>query len=553
MTHAASPADPHAAPPRSARASHAPTDGEPWWWLALFAALLLLLRFAVANLGRFTEGDDISIAAGVAALHRDSPGDAYRYGVQVGYYHLVSWLTGVLGGRLLTIPDVMVWLSIVAGVVIPVAGVRAFRDELTRGERWLVGALLVANPIIWQASRYGNTAIISVALTVVAATILSNRPQRTGEALAMACFAGAMFERADAVLATGGLFALLWRTHRAIVRAAVPLALCGGVVAGAYAALVLFDPRMGDVVGAVAQHSINPISTRFLEYFLFGVSPVPLLMAAAGARDLQRGRAMLLAVIGAWVVPFVAFYFTNTTTPRYLMQLMPPLAIASSVGVLGSLAAAGWRRVASQAVVFPLVFAHLFVGLSDFSPAKRRSWLTDAVLPSDDGPVFTGALLYKSFVMRPPAERVWWRPRRFAPWNEVERSLVLAFDTLRTGSRRGKRIALITNPSYGNEAHYFAQVAEVEIAGQEPGMAFNRLTRTTLGGATITMAGARLLAESKRQLPAAAGDEVWGLFPSRAVADSLLRPLVAPGLVLRPQPDWPSAQRLWRYTVEPGS
>lgn len=529
------------------------TTDDPRWWLPLFAGTLLLLRFAVANMGRFAEGDDISIAAGVAAVLRDSPGDAYRYGVQVGYYHLVAFITGLLGGRLLTIPDVMIALSVVAGVVIPVAGVRMFRADLTRGERWMVGALLAANPIVWQAGRYGNTAIVSVALTIVSAAILSNRPGWRGEAIAMLCFAGAISVRADSVLASAALLAMLWRTHRSIVRAALPLALCGVVVAGTFASLLLLDPRMSDVVRSVARHTINPIKTRFLEFLLFGISPVPLLMAAAGARDLQRSRAYLLAILGAWIVPFTAFYFTNTTTTRYLMQLVSPLTIAAAVGVLGTLGASGWQRLASQTIVFPLVFVHLLVGLSDFSPSQRRSWLTDAVLPSDDGPVYTGALLYKSFVLRPARDRIWWRPQRFAPWNEVERSLVQAFDTLRTETRAGTRITFMTYPATNNEAHYFAQVAGVTVTEQEPGPAFGRVTRMTLGGVKLTMVGLQHLAQTRRPVPVAAGDELWTIFPSRAVADSLVAPILPSGLTLRALPDWPGAKRLWRYTVERGS
>ena len=525
-------------------------EHEPWWWLLLFAVGLLVLRFSVATWGRFTEGDDISIAAGVAALERGALGDAYRYGVQVGYYHLVAFLNKVSGGDLLAIPDVMVAISVVAGVVIPVAGVRAFRDELTRGERWMAGALLAANPIIWQASRYGNTASASVALTMGAATILSNRPSWRGEALAMACFAGAMLMRADAVLATGVMFALLWRTHRSFVRAALPLVLCGGVVAAIFGSLLLFDPRMGDVLKSVEQHSERPITTRFVEFLVFGMSPVPLLMAAAGARDLQRGRPLLLAVLGVWMLPFVAFYFTNSTTARYLMQLMPPLCVAAAVGVRGSLARAGWPRTVSWAVVLPLVFAHLFTGLSDFSPARRRSWLTEAVLDSDDGPVYTGALLYKSLVLRPDRERRWWSPPRFAPWNEVERSLTLMFDTLAAGTRRGQRVVIVTNPAYGNELHYFAQVAGMTMLGNEPGPEFGRVWRMAKGGAVVTTVGMNHLREVRAPLPVTAGDELWGVFPSRAVSDSLMLPIVPSGLTLRPLADWPNAKRLWRYTVE---
>jgi len=518
-------------------------------WVLVAAFALFVLRFLSANFGQFSEGDEISIAAGVAALHRGVPGDAYRYGLQSGYYHLVSLLTGLVGGGLYTIGDVMVALSVAAGTAIPVAGVFAFRDTLTRGERWLLCALLAANPVIWQSSRYGNTAMTSVALTVLATVILSNRPQLKGEVAALVLFGGAVLVRADAVLVSGAVLALLWRRHGRFWRAAVPLAVTGAVVGGIVALQLLVDPRMGDVLGAVASHTENPISTRFAEFLLFGMSPIPLLMAAAGARDLQRERAILLAVLGAWVVPLIAFYFTNTTTPRYLLQLMFPLSIAAAVGVAGSIAKRPGWKVLSGAAVLGLTFVHLFVGLSDFAPSKRRSWLTEAILRSDDGPVWTGALLYKTFVMRPAHMGPAWAQRRFRPANEVERSLVQIFDTLASGTRRARRIVLVAAPGYGNEVHFFAHVAGVRMTAAEPGIAFNRVTRMELGGAELVTVGIRQLEQSETAVPARTGDEVWALYPSQDEAERALARHLPAGTVLRAESPWPRAGRLWRYTL----
>lgn len=542
------------APSLTTARSH-PTDGrsEPRWWLPTFVVCILLLRIVGADFGRFYEGDDISLAAGIAALVRDGPGDTYRYGVQVGYYHLLAWLTALAGGRLMSIPDLMTWVSVLAGTMLPVVATRAFRHDLTRGERWMFAALLVANPVIWQASQYGNTATLSVALTLATLTILSNRPGALWEGVAMACLAAAILVRADAVLASGAVFAMLWRTHRSFVRAAMPLVICGAAVAGTFAALLLFDSRMDGVVQSVAAHLQNPITTHFATYLLYGMSPVPLLMAAAGARDLQRSRGWVLAILGAWIVPFLAFYFTNTTTPRYLMQLMPPLCIAAAVGTLGSLAPTGWARIATRAVVLPLTFLHLFVGLGEFSPTTHRGWLTESMLSSDDGPAWTGALLYKTFVRRPDREQAAWRLQRFAPWNEVERSLVQAFDSLATGSRRGHHVTIVTSAGTGNELHYFAQVAGVHFLSAEPGPEFGRRWRMEHGGASLTTVAMYHLRAARTPVPVAEGDELWGVFSARAEADSLLLPALPPGLAARPLPDWPGALRLWRYTIERGS
>lgn len=533
----------------AARAAEAHPAPDAWWLVAGVGALLLVLRVAAARFGTFSEGDEISIASGVAAVVRGEAGDTYRYGVQVGYYQLVAAITSLLGGRLLTIPDVMTWLSVLGGTVIPVAGLLAFRHDLTARERWLAGALLAANPVVWQAARYGNTATVSVALTVIALAILSNRPQRLGEALAMLSFAAAIFVRADAVLASGAAFALLWRTHRALVRAALPLAACGVVVAGTFGWLVLADPRMGDVVGAVASHGDNEIYTRFLEFLLVGMSPVPLLMAAAGARDLQRERPWLLAILAAWIVPFGAFYFTNTTSPRYLMQLMPPLCLAAAVGILRSFAAAGWQRTVSIAVLLPLSFVHLLVGLTNFNPARRRSWLTEATLPSHDGPVYTGALLYKTFVQRPDAEKAWWRLRRFGPSNQAERTVAQLFEAIGAPGWQGRPIVLVTAGGYGNELHFMAHVAGATIVSQEPGMSFNRPTRFRHRGQELLAVGVPDLEAREARLPVRAGDELWALYPSRERATADLGALLPPGLALASLPEWPSTERLWPYRV----
>lgn len=527
-------------------------EAEPRWWLPLFAAGVLLLHIVGADFGRFYEGDDISIAAGIAALVRDAAGDTYRYGVQVGYYHLLAWLSALSGGRLMSIPDLMTWVSVIAGAMIPVVATRAFRRDLSRGERWMAGALLVANPVVWQSSQYGNTATLSVALTLATIAILSNRPGVLGEGIAMALLAAAILVRADAVLASGAVFVILWRTHRAFVRAAAPLVLCGATVAATLAALLLLDPRMDGVLQSVAEHAQNPITTRFATFLLYGMSPVPLLMAAAGARDLQRSRGWILAILGAWIVPFVAFYFTNTTTPRYLMQLMPPLCMAAAVGTLGSLASEGWARLATRVVVIPLTFAHLLVGLGEFSPATRRGWLTESMISSDDGPAWTGALLYKTFVRRPDRGRATLRLRHFAPWNEVERSLLQGFDSLATGSRRGRRVTIVTAAGTGNELHFFAQVAGVHFRDAMPGPEFGRRWHLEHGGTSLTTVGMYHLQATHTPVPVAAGDELWGIFDSRGAADSLLLPALPPGLTARPLPDWPGALRLWRYSIERG-
>src|SRR5262245_46056625 len=95
----------------------------------------------------------------------------------------------------------MIWLSIVAGTVIPICGFFLYRDELSRVERLLIAGLLAVNPILWMSSAYGNSAMPSVALLAVGVTILSNKPGVIAEGVGLALFGAAIFVRADAVLA----------------------------------------------------------------------------------------------------------------------------------------------------------------------------------------------------------------------------------------------------------------------------------------------------------------------------------------------------------------
>lgn len=515
--------------------------------MALAAVGLLVLRYLASNLGVFSEGDEIAIAAGLAAIQRDMPADLYRYGVQFGYYHLVSALAWLAGGSTYRIPDLMVLLSIVAGTVIPLAGLLSFQDTLGRGERWLLAALLVANPVIWQSSQYGNTAMPSVALTAIAGCILSNRPRRRGEILAMVCFGLAILLRADAVLVSGGIFALLWWHHRHFWRAAAPLAITGTIVGAVVLLAVRFDPRMGDLVGQVTSHGEDLYLTRFAEFLLFSMSPIPLLMAAAGARDLQRERPILLAVLAAWLIPLAFFYFPGTTTPRYLLQMMVPLSVAAAVGVRGSLPRAGRWRVAGGALVLGATFLHLLVGLSAFAPSKPRSWLTDATLPSHDGPVYTGALLYKTFRMRSPRPGTPGALFRFAPSAEIEKSLDQMFATLREGAGTGTRLLLVVAGGYAEVTHFMAQAAGVQVRGLEPGLPFNRVSVMELGGAEVRLVGMAHLSRSEDRLPAAAGDEVWTLFRSQDDAARALEAEGPAGITWQPLGPWPGTNRLWGY------
>ncbi len=516
------------------------------------AAALLLARLLSASYGAFYEGDEISIAAGVAGITRDDVAHLYRYGPQAGYYRLVQGMSALVGG-IPSIPVVMVTLSVVAGTVIPLAGLYAFRSDLTRVERWLVAGTLAANPILWTSSRYGNTAMPAAALVVAAVVLLSNRPGLRGEVVALALFGLAILVRADAVLATGAIGVLLWRNHASFVAAAWRVGVVGLVLAAIFGALFLWDPYMIQILGDVQAHLTTPDRTRFFELLLWAVSPFPLAYAILGLRDLEPSRRWLLATVVAWCVPSMGFYFASTTTPRYFILPAFAVAIASAVGMYNvARLAPRWPRIA-WAVVLLSASLHLFVGLSNFYPNQRRGWLTDARVGSHDGDVLAGAFLYNSYVQHPVREAGLLHPR-VGSRNPAERSYVAAFRELGAGRHRGEQVLLIFAGGDGHGVHFFSHQAAATVADK-------RRSRRVIDGVTYDIGGARLTAiglyrfdaDTAPRIPVAAGDVVWLL--NRSPGDTpdteaRVAARLPPGLTLGKGVRLRDAPMLWTYRVE---
>lgn len=535
-------------PPQAPNAALGRKD--PLWLLVAATLGLLLARLFAAGYTQFFENDSISLAAGVATIVRDGGGDIYRYGPQLGYYQFVAALTRLAGGDLLSIPIIQVTLSAVAGAVIPLLGLLAFQADLTRMERWLVAATLAANPILWMASRYGSSAMVSVPLALGGLVILSNRPARIGEILGLALVGAAIIVRADAVLATPGVALLLWRNHGHPRPAAVRFALLGLFVAGIFALGVATDPRTHTLLSDVERHLASPTPTMFWDYLLWSVSPFPLIFAVLGLRDMLPARRWLFGILVAWSLPVMVFYFPATTQPRYFLLASLPLAMATAIGMVSLVNAAGkWRRLALAAVML-LGSVHLFVGLGWFTPRHRRSYLTEASIRTHTGPLWTGALLWKSY----------WNPGfsnapilhpRFGAGSHVERSITAVFADLASGAQRDRHVLLLTEFGYTHLMHFYAQAAGVQIVGKADGLLWDRRFDMTLGGARLTTIGfPQLESDSTSIMPVAAGDGLWFLEregPSLArVAERLPQ-----GLILVADAPLPDAPRVWRFLVVP--
>ncbi|MGQ0640589.1 MAG: hypothetical protein ACT4P6_07440 [Gemmatimonadaceae bacterium] len=516
------------------------------------AFALLVARLLSASYGAFYEGDESSIAAGVAGITRDNAAHLYRYGPQVGYYRVVQGITAVVGGGVMTIPVVMVTLSVLAGTLIPLLGLFSFRADLTKIERWLLAGTLAASPVIWTSSAYGNTALPAAALVVAAVVLLSNRPATRGEVAALMLFGAAILVRADAVLATGAIGVLLWRNHASLRAAVTRVGAVALALAAIYAALFAWDPYMVQIFGDVARHLTTPDRTRFFELLIWAISPFPLVYAILGLREMEASRRWLLALITAWCIPSMGFYFASTTTPRYFILPAFAVAIASAVG-MAAIARLGRRPALAWAIVLVTATLHLFVGLSNFYPNVRRSWLTDARVNSHDGDVLAGAFLYDSYVLRPVQRAGVFQPMSRSR-KPAERSYVTATSRLRSGQHRGERITLVFAGGDGHGIHFFVQNADATVVDKQRSYRPTDPVTYDVGGARLTAIGIYKLDEPEAlPLAVAPGDVVWLLNRSPGSApDTEARVIerLPPGLTLTKRERMHDAPMLWTYRVD---
>jgi len=505
--------------------------------LALAGAILFVVLLGARVLGAhyvyFWEGDEMSLAAGIAALVRDNGGDMYRYGPQVGYHRLVELLDLLLGGDPARIPTIMITLSAVAGAVIPVAGLASFRADLTSTERWLLAWVLAINPILWMSSAYGGSAMPSVAVATVGLALLSNRPGPKYEVLALLLFALGILIRADAVLLTPAVAFLLHLRHRSLGAVAMRIAIVGFSLVVVYGLLFVFDPRMADFASSMREHLTNPgFTTRFWEYLLWALGPIPALFAVWGIRNLVDERRHLLWAVLLWCLPVFGFYFASTTTPRYFLLVLLPISLCGAVGMsrLARDLAPLLRARAAQAAVLVAASLHLFIGLGHFTPGGPGNLLWESSFETHDGPMWTGAYLYKTYLDPTPlarfrtgggfGQRVW---------------LAQGFEaTLAEAAARrlqGRTVVVLLKNWNGHVFYYNVQVAGATFISRRPGMPFLVETRMELGGATLISfhVGGRDYAELST-LPVQEGDEVWMMTSRGEQPDLAFRERLAPGL-----------------------
>jgi hypothetical protein len=505
----------------------------PWVFVVGFCALLAA-RLLSAPIVSFIGLDEISLAAGVSALvGHNELSDTYRYGPQVGYHRLIQLLVGLTGGSARNIPLLMTFVSAASAAIIPLCGLALFPAALSRVERWVLAGLLAINPILWMSARYGNSTSPATALLVLAVTILSTRPARRWEAIGLACFGLGVIVRADTILAAPAIGLLLWQRYARIAPVAVRVVPVGAAVAVVFAGFFLWDPRMADSVRGVADHLASPSLTKFWEYLLWSTGPVAFVFAIVGMTEMARERRELLWIAAAWCAPFFVFYYSATTTPRYFVPTVVPIAIASAIGALalGPLLAPQRARLASI-LLGGLAMAPLFVGLSWYSPNSWMNRVRDATFPTQIGPMWTGAFLYKSYRYAPAMVRAV-TTSGFGRTNPTERAIDSSFAAVKSGASRGHTVIIILDGWSGHMTHFFANAYGARYRSKAPGPMFTTETWMELGGAQLmSISRGSPGYQALSALPLRQDDQLW-LYAVTAESDVEIRALVPPGLELR--------------------
>ncbi len=481
---------------------------------AIVFALLLCARWLAIYSVYFYEGDEISIAAGIAALVRDNVGALYHYTPQLGYYRLVEYIDLLFGGRIALIPPIMKGLSAIAGALIPTLGLLAFRNELTIRERYLAALSLAVNPIIWKSSQYGNTAIPAVALTTASVVILSNNPGSAGRIAALALLGLGTLVRGDMVLLVPIVLFLLYRNVGSIGRALKWSLGFAAIMAGVYGLVFAFDSRIDNVASAVANHTLGPTPTNFWEYLLWSMSPIPFLFAIWGMHSLLDSRSRLFGSLLIWCLPILVFYFPSATIPRYFLVSVIPLSIACAVGLhdvaarlrnhVGSLVA--WTAVTA------LASAHLIFSLGHFSLTNLKTPLQGANLPyiqaGEELP--TGALIYQTYLdpgvfawsFRKPFgdTTAYWEPETFAK----------TLSTLADPAAPKRTVIVLLSGGWTHAFLYHTQEAGARYISRTPGEAVATETWMEIGNSrvmTVSWKGIGFKAVDRFDITT--GDEIW--------------------------------------------
>ncbi|MDX1579936.1 MAG: hypothetical protein R3266_15740, partial [Gemmatimonadota bacterium] len=311
-----------------------------------------------------------------------------------------------------------------------------------------------------------------------------------------------------------------------------------GALAGAV--VVAVDPRLDGAAAALARHMMNAEwTTQFWEYLLWAMSPLPLVFAVLGLRALADDRHVLFwtAVLGS-LGPML-FYFRATTTPRYFLLAVVPIAIASAVGMTDVIRAlrGRLRPAVAWTGVLALGTAHLFIGLGRFPATPLQAIVTEARIPTHDGLMPTGALLYDTYLRgglfrQSLGHPGFGRASRPNPEGVTFRAALEELD----GRDGDQTVILLFDAGWDHAFHFHAQEAGATYVAREPGDSsapFASETWLEVGDVSlmpVRFGGPDYAALDR--LDVSPGDEVWVTGRNEREADAF-RDKVPAGLRLR--------------------
>jgi hypothetical protein len=486
--------------------------------LGVFTVLFVIRSLAVFST-YFFQIDEVSMGTGAVALIRGTGAGIYHYTPQVGYYRLVEAIALLLGGRVTLVPAIIKGLSAAAGAAIPTCALFAFARELTVRQRWLAALVLALNPLIWIISQYGNAALVATAFATGGLVVLSNRPGVAGRLFACTLLGMAALVRADTVLLAPVIAWLFYRIGGSPGQTARWCAGFGMVMAAVFGAILAFDPLADNALRAISNH-MRSTDHHFWGFLLWSASPIPLLFALWGLRVMFGAEPRLLIALALWAVPTLVFYAPAATIPRYFVNVMVPLAIASAVGLDDAIERASmWVGGGVARVAVPALAAvHLFVGFA-YLPWDRglTAPLRGGNAPTQGGEELpTGALLYRTFSNR--GVLAWWlRNPQFGTTDRYwEAAAFTRAVELLADPRAPKRtVIVLLSGGWAQALHYHAEVAGARYLARRPLDSSGTLFVDTwfeIGNARVETIPWRPNAyDLVPRFDVSAGDEIWVL------------------------------------------
>lgn len=356
-----------------------PTQGT----LILLSVAVMLL---VSNWHTIYEEDQMAKVAQIISINTHSDWlrlpaatDYYSKDLFSAYYLVAAAFYKVTGLPALEALNV---LGLVCGVIF-FSIMPAFLRRTFNLPPWLAWVALVSAPILLQTFSYGNETAFAIAMTAVAAFVLTFDSAAARIAGAV-CYVTAAYSRSDYLFLWPALsFLTLVRVdgridRRKSIRNVVFFGGACAVLGIAYMALFLRKWPHPETV------YFQPSLKLFVAYFAYAPNLVNVLFAVVGLAIciVRRNlRPLLLLAVFVQCLP----YLTRLTSPKYVVPSVVVIVIFAVMGMLPLLKRAPW--LVAVALALPWLFSLSPYGV--FGPVRSAYWY----VPTDHGPLPAGGFL----------------------------------------------------------------------------------------------------------------------------------------------------------------